>query len=98
MRNDFRDIGPKPQEFNGQIGGGWLTPDELNTYKPYTIPMNNIAVGLDAGLEADVNLARSIAERFGTVTNNHFKVKKFANLSFPSEDELAAMRQAPITE
>lgn len=97
MRNEFRAIGPKPQDFDGQIGGGWFTPEELNCYKPYTIPMNNVVVGLDAGLEEDVRLARSVAERFGPVTAKHFKVAKFADLTFPSDDELAVMRQAPST-
>jgi hypothetical protein len=98
MRNEFRAIGPKPQDFDGQIGGRWLTPEEVDSYKPYTIPMNNVVVGLDAGLEEDVRLARTVAERFGPVTAKHFKVAKFADLTFPSDDELAAMRQAPNTE
>lgn len=97
MRNEFRAIGPKPQDFDGEIGGGWLTLEELNSYKPYTIPMNNIAVGLNAGLRVDVCLARTVAERFGPATARHFKVTKFANLTFPSDDELAVMRQPPST-
>ena len=95
MRSEFRAIGPKPQDFNGQIGGAWLTPEEAIKLKPYTIPMNNIVDGLDAGLDEDVRLARTIAERFGPVTARHFEMTKFANLSFPSDDELAAMRQPP---
>lgn len=98
MRNEFRAIGPKPKEFNGQIAGGWLTPEEVDSYKPYTIPMNNVVIGLDAGLEVDVNLARSIAERFGQVTAKHFKMTKFADLTFPSDEELAAMRRPPNTQ
>lgn len=98
MRNDFRAIGPKPQDFDGQIGGGWLTPEELDSYRPYTIPMNTVVVGLDAGLEEDVRLARAVAERFGPVTAKHFKVTKFANLTFPSEAELDAMREPPNTK
>lgn len=97
MRNEFRAIGPKPQDFDGQIGGGWSTPEEVNSYKPYTIPMNNIVLGLDSGLDNDVRLARTIAERFGPVTAKYFKMVKFANLTFPSDDELAAMRQPPNT-
>lgn len=95
MRNEFRAIGPKPQDFDGQIGGGWLTQEEADSYKPYTIPMNNVVVGLDAGLDEDVRLARTVAERFGPVTAKHFEVAKFADLTFPSDDELAAMRQPP---
>lgn len=98
MRNEFRAIGPKPADFDGQIGGGWLTPEEVDSFKPYTIPMNNVVVGLGAGLEEDVRLARTIAERFGPVTAKHFGVPKFADLTFPTDDELAAMRQAPNTE
>lgn len=97
MRNDFREVGPKPQDFDGQIGGGWLTPEEVESYKPYTIPMNNVVVGLDRGLDEDLQLARSIADRFGPITAKLFKVEKFANLSFPSDDELAEMRKAPET-
>ncbi|AKQ42832.1 hypothetical protein CP97_13535 [Aurantiacibacter atlanticus] len=70
----------------------------MDSFKPYTIPMNNVVVGLDAGLEEDVRLARTIAERFGPVTAKHCGVSKFADLTFPSDDELAAMRQAPNTE
>lgn len=97
MRKEFRAIGPKPQDFDGQIVGGWLTPEQVISYKPYTVPMNNAVVGLDAGLEEDIRLARAVATRFGPLTTSHFKVTKFADLSFPSDDELAAMRQAPST-
>lgn len=97
MRNNFREIGPKPEDFDGQIGGGWLTPEEVDSYKPYTIPMNSVVIGLDQGLNDDVQLARSIAEKFGPITAQMFKVEKFANLSFPSDEELADMRKAPET-
>jgi hypothetical protein len=95
MRNAFREIGPKPEDFNGQIGGAMLTQQEIDSYKPYTIPLNNVAVGLESGLEEDVRLARTVAERFGPATAKYFNVEKFVNLSFPSEEELAAMRRAP---
>ena len=98
MRNEFRSVGPKPQDFDGQIGGGWLTPEEANSFKPYTIPMNNVVLGLEAGLKVDVELARSVAERFGPVTAQYFKVTKFANLTFPTEEELAAMMKPPSTQ
>lgn len=93
MRNEFRAVGPKPDEFDGQIGGGSLTQEQVESYKPYTIPMNNLALGLDSGLDYDIKLARSIAQKFGTFTAEYFKVKKFADITFPSDDELAAMRQ-----
>lgn len=95
MRNEFRTIGPKPADFDGQIGGGWLTPEEVDGFKPYTIPMNNVVVGLDAGLDEDERLARKVAERFGPVTARHFNVEKFADLTFPPDEELAAMRLPP---
>lgn len=98
MRNEFRAIGPKPKDFDGQIGGILLTPEEVDSYKPYTIPMNNVAVGLDAGLEEDVRLARTVTARFGPATARHFKMTKFADLTFPSDDELSAMRRAPNTQ
>lgn len=98
MRNEFREIGPKPSDFEGQIGGGWLTPEEVNSFKPYTIPMNHAVVGLERGLNEDVQLARTVVERFGPVTAKYFKVKQFASLTFPSDEELSAMRQAPDTE
>jgi hypothetical protein len=97
MRNEFRAIGPKPTDFDGQIGGGWLTPEEVSKFKPYTIPMNNVVIGLDTGLDKDVCLARTVSKRFGLVTARHFKVKQFATLSFPTDQELAAMRLAPST-
>lgn len=96
-RDEFRAIGPKPTDFDGQIGGGWLTPEEDIKLKPYTIPMNNIVVGLDAGLDEDVRLARTVAEKFGPVTARYFDVKQFATLTFPTEEEIAVMRQAPNT-
>jgi len=98
MRNDFREVGPKPQDFDGQIAGGWLTPEEVESYKPYTMPMNNVVVGLDRGLDQDLLLARSIAEKFGPITAKVFKVETFVDLSFPTDDELAVMRQAPETD
>lgn len=98
MRNDFRSIGPQPTDFKGQIGGGWLTPEEVIRLKPYTIPMNNVVVGLEAGLDQDISLARAVAERFGPVTARYFSVAKFADLTFPTDQELAAMRLAPSTD
>jgi hypothetical protein len=97
MRNEFREIGPRPADFDGQIGGGWLTPEQVDSFKPYTIPMNNIVVGLDAGLDEDVRLARTVVERFGPVTAKYFNVTRFANLTFPTDEELARKRQAPNT-
>lgn len=97
MRNDFRAIGPKPQDFDGQIGGVFLTPEEVNSYKIYTIPMNNAVEGLDVGLDEDVSLARSVASRFGPATAKYFGVTRFAELTCPSDEELAAMRQPPST-
>lgn len=97
MRNEFRAIGPKPADFDGQIGGGWLTQEELDSFKPYTIPMNNVVVGLDAGLDEDERLARSIGERFGPTTKRMFKVERFADLSFPGDEDLAEMRKPPDT-
>lgn len=97
MRNEFRAIGPKPEDFDGQIGGGWLSPEEVDSFKPYTIPMNNVVEGLNAGLDEDERSARSVAERFGPITAKHFGVAKFAELTFPSEDEIAEMRRAPDT-
>ena len=95
MRNEFRAIGPKPADFDGQIGGGWLTPDEVDSFKPYTIPMNSVVVGLNAGLDKDERLARSISERFGPTTKRMFNVERFADLAFPSDEELAEMRKPP---
>ena len=97
MKNEFRAIGPKPTDFNGQIGGGWLTPEEFDSFKPYTIPMNNVVVGLDAGLDEDERLARSISKRFGPTTTRIFNVERFADLAFPSDEELAEMRRPPDT-
>lgn len=95
MRNEFRAIGPKPAEYTGQIGGGWITQEEADSFKPYTIPMNNVVVGLDAGLDEDGRLARTVAERFGPATAKMFKVERFAELTFPTDDELAEMRKPP---
>jgi hypothetical protein len=95
MRNDFRSIGPKPQDFEGQIGGVKLTQEELNAYRPYTIPMNNVVMGLAGVLDEDVRLARSVSERFGPLTAKYFKVEKFADLKFPSDEQLALMRLRP---
>lgn len=97
MRNELRAHWPKPEGFDGQIALGSLTQDEVNGLKIYTIPLNSVVVGLDAGLEEDGRLARTVAERFGPVTARYFEVERFANLTFPSDEELAAMRQAPNT-
>jgi hypothetical protein len=96
MRNDFRSIGPKPQDFDGQIGGGYLNPEEINSYKPYTIPLNSLADGLSERLREDIKLARNVSERFGEATKKHFKVEKFMDLTFPSDDELSSMRKPQI--
>ncbi len=96
-RDAFLPIGPKPEAFEGQIGSAFITQEEADTFKPYTIPLNNVALGLSAGLDEDVRLARTIAERFGPATAKFFKVKRFASLTFPSDAELAAMEQPPNT-
>jgi hypothetical protein len=92
MRNEFRAIGPKPVYFEGQIGGITLTQEEVDSFKPYTIPMNDAAVGLHLGLDTDQTLARSVAARFGPITAKHFGVDQFIDLAIPSEEELAAMK------
>ena len=95
MRNKLPAVEPKPTFFDGQIGGRWLTQEGSNSFKHYTIPMSNAAVGLEHRLDEDLRLARTVAGRFGPVTAKHFKVTHFANLKFPTDEELAAMRQAP---
>lgn len=94
-RNKFRDIAPAPERFDGELGSSRLTQQELNKLKPYTVPLNCIAVDLAAGLDEDVRVARSVAERFGPVTARYFDQPDFMPLDFPSDDELAAMRQPP---
>jgi len=96
MRNEFGSVGPKPSAFDGEIGSAMLTQAEVDSFKPYTIPLNNVALGLDAGLDEDVRLSRSVAANFGPVTKRIFEVDNFASLTFPSDDELAAMRQPRI--
>ncbi len=95
MRNEFRTIGPKPTEFDGPIGKASLSAEEIFKLKPYTIPMNDIVASLAAGLDEDVRLARTVAERFGPVTARYFDVKEFATIAFPTDQELAAMRMHP---
>jgi len=97
MRNEFRVHWPKPVGFEGQIAFGSLTQEEVNNLKLHTVPLNSVVVSLDAGLDQDEKLARSVAEQFGKITARYFNVEKFADLTFPSNDELAEMRQAPNT-
>jgi len=94
MRRQFAEIGPKPESFNGPIGTMMVTLAEMEQYKAYTIPLNDVALGLDSGLDEDVRLARRVAQEFGKVTARYFKLDKFINISFPSEAELAAKRIA----
>jgi hypothetical protein len=93
MRNEFRAIGPKPKYFDGDVGGRLLTQDEVNSYLPYTIPMNNLVDQLAVSLDEDVRLARSVAERIGAITARYFEVTRFFLLTFPSDEALLAMRQ-----
>lgn len=97
MRNEFRALGPKPEAFDGQIGMAMLTRQEIDSLKPYTIPLNNIALGLDEGLNEDARIARSVATKFGPVTAKYFNVPQFASLTFPSDDQLATVRLPPNT-
>lgn len=95
MRKEFQAIGPKPVSFNGQIGSAWLTTEQVEGLKQYTIPLNNVADGLEAGLEKDVNLVRTVTERFDAITSRYFGVEKFMAFSLPSDDELAAKQVPP---
>lgn len=95
MRNEFIAIGPKPQGFDGPIGLGVITEEEAAGYKPYTIPLNNIVVELDAGLDADEELAQSVSEKFGAITKRMFNVERFASLTYPTDEELAELRKPP---
>jgi len=97
MRADFRTIGPKPTGFNGQIGSTFLTQQEVEQYKPYTIPMNNLALGLEVGLDKDMALARQVVAKFGPVCQRYFNDHKFVSLTFPSDAELADMIAPPDT-
>lgn len=95
LRNDFLAIMPHPADYDGPIGLGWLQSGEVNRFKPYTIPMNDLVKGLDDGLDEDVRFARTVVEKFEQVTAQYFKVDKFASLTFPTDDELATRRQPP---
>ncbi len=95
MRKEFQPIGPKPAIFNGQIGSAWVTAEQEESLKQYTIPLNNVAEGLEAGLEKDVSLARTVTERFDAITSKYFGVEKFMTISLFSDEELAAMQVLP---
>lgn len=94
-RNEFLSVLRKPEAFEGHIASTMLTEEEVNSSKLYTIPLNNRALGLDTKLDEDVRLSRTVAEKFGSVTKKYFKVKQFISLPFPTDEELAAMRQPP---
>ena len=74
-----------------------LTQEQVVALKSYTLPLNSIADGLVAGLEEDMRIARSVATKFGPITKKYFNVSKFVSLSFPSDEELAKMVEAPDT-
>lgn len=95
MRNKFFSVGPKPERFEGEFGLTTLTREENDSYKPYTIPLNNVALGLDALLDEDERLARSVAANYGPVTKRYFNDERFGSLYLPTNEELAAMRQPP---
>ena len=70
-------------------------PEAAASYKLYTIPLNNIVIELDAGLDVDEKLAQSVSLEFGPITKRMFNVDRFASLTFPSDEELAEMRKPP---
>lgn len=94
-RDEFGSVGPVPEVFEGAVGSAWLTQEQVNAFLPYTIPLNNIAIGLRDGLIADIQLARAVMARFDEITCKYFKVAKFVAFNTPDEAELAAMQRAP---
>lgn len=52
---------------------------------------------LSQWLDEDVRLARTVVERFCPVMGKYFNVTRFADLTVPTYEELAAMRQASNT-
>ena len=97
QRQALLAIAPRPQNFVGQMGTAMLTQEQVDDLKSYTLPLNSIAAGLVTGLEEDMRIARSVATNFGPITKKYFNVSKFVSLSFPSDEELAKMVEAPDT-
>lgn len=95
MRREFLAIGPKPTSFEGAIGSALLTAEQVEQYKPYTIPLNNIVRGLEEGVRKDYELATKVAGDFEKVTSTYFKVDKFLSFSIPGEAELEKSQQPP---
>lgn len=97
QREAFLAVAPRPDSFVGQMGSAMLTREQIDALKPYTIPLNNIVAGLAIGLEEDLRLARNLATTFGPITQRYFNDPKFVSLTFPDDEELAKMIEAPDT-
>ncbi len=85
--------GPDPEFFDGEIAISNITVEQAHALRRYTIPLNNIALQLEKGLDEDVILLRDVARRFGLITKEYFKVDNFGSIVFPTDEELAAKRQ-----
>jgi hypothetical protein len=95
QRAAFMAVAPKPEKFEeGGLGTAYLTTEQVLEMKPFTIPLNDLAMGLLEGLERDVKLAKSVALAYGPIVQRHFSNPSLKGLSFPSDEELA-QRAAP---
>jgi hypothetical protein len=96
-REEFLVLAPRPEEYSGQLGSAMLTYDQILKMKPFTLPLNNIVAGLLTGLEEDLRLARKVSLAFGPIVKKRFADPNFTGLSFPSDEQLAAMILPPST-
>lgn len=92
-RIEFQKNGPTPDFFEGRMGSSTLTREQFNQYQTYTIPLNDIALALSKGLEEDLKLARTVAEKFGPITKSYFKVEEFISIKLPTDEELEIKRK-----
>jgi len=87
-REEVAERAPKPTSFEGERGSTRLTAEQVNALKVYTIPLDNLALGLRAHLDEYVEFARKIAVALPEAYSSYFGIENVIDLSFPSDAEL----------
>lgn len=75
---------PAPVGWQGNMGTMLLTAEQVNRFRPYTIPLNTLLLSLRDHLEEDWKLGLSLADQFTTFARIHLQRPNLA-ISLPED-------------
>lgn len=70
-----------PSQMEGQIGHAYLSPAEMDRFRPRAVQLETLAVQIRTTARDDWDFAKKVASQFGPIAREYFKDSSFPTLS-----------------